>query len=104
MYISKLDLAKGYWQVPLDLEIRRKSSIVTPSAQYQCTVTPFGMMNSGAAFVRMMDTVLAGYEEFTDSFIDDSFVKLKTCICSDSVLRSPDFSGKFILQTDASGT
>jgi hypothetical protein len=33
-----------------------------------------------------------------------AFVKLKTCICSDSVLRSPDFSGKFILQTDATGT
>lgn len=77
MYISKLDLAKGYWQVPLDLEIRRKSSIVTPSGQYQCTVTPFGMMNSGAAFVRMMDTVLAGYEEFTDSFIYDSFCQIE---------------------------
>ena len=32
------------------------------------------------------------------------FDKLKICICSDSVLRSPDFSHKFILQTDASGT
>ena len=28
-------------------------------------------MNSGATFVRMMDKVLAGYEEFADSFIDD---------------------------------
>jgi hypothetical protein len=30
------------------------------------------------------------------------FDKLKICICSDSVLRSPYFSRKFILQTDAS--
>ena len=28
-------------------------------------------MHSGATFVRMMDKVLAGYEEFSDSFIDD---------------------------------
>jgi len=28
-------------------------------------------MNSGATFVHMMDKVLAGYEEFTHSFIDD---------------------------------
>jgi hypothetical protein len=32
-----------------------------------------------------------------------AFDKLKDCICSDPVLRSPDFSKKFILQTDASG-
>lgn len=29
---------------------------------------------------------------------------MKICICSDSVLRSPYFSCKFILQIDASGT
>jgi hypothetical protein len=32
-----------------------------------------------------------------------AFDKLKDCICSDPVLRSPDFSKKLILQTDASG-
>ena len=57
--------------VILDLESRRKSSFFTPSGQYQFTVTPFGLMNSGATFVHMMDKVLAGYEEFADSFIDD---------------------------------
>jgi hypothetical protein len=49
--ISKLDLTKGYWQVPLDLESRRKSSFATPSWQYQFIVPPVGMMNSGATFV-----------------------------------------------------
>lgn len=70
-YISKLDLFQDYWQVLPDLESRRKSSFFTPSVQYQFTVTPLGLMNSGATFVRMMDKVLAGYEEFTHSFIDD---------------------------------
>jgi hypothetical protein len=70
-YISKLDLTKGYWQVPLDLESRRKSIFTTPSWQYQFTFTPVGMMNSGATFVRMLDKVLAGYTEFANSFIDD---------------------------------
>jgi hypothetical protein len=30
---------------------------------------PFGIINSGATFVRMMD--LEGFDEFADSFIDD---------------------------------
>jgi hypothetical protein len=29
------------------------------------------MINSGATFVRMMDKVLEGFDEFADSFIDD---------------------------------
>jgi hypothetical protein len=70
-YISKLDLTKGYWQVPLDLESRHKSAFITPFGHYQFTVMPFGMINSGATFVRMMDKVLEGFDEFADSFIDD---------------------------------
>jgi hypothetical protein len=32
---------------------------------------PFGMINSGATFVRMIYKVLEGFDEFADSFIDD---------------------------------
>jgi hypothetical protein len=70
-YISKLDLTKGYWQVPLDLESRWKSAFITPFGHYQFTVMPFGMINSGATLVHMMDKVLEGFDEFADSFIDD---------------------------------
>lgn len=70
-YISKLDLTKGYWQVPLDEDARGKSAFVTPFGQYQFNVMPFGMVNSGATFVRLVHTVLSGYEEFSDAFIDD---------------------------------
>ena len=70
-YIGKLVLAKGYWQVPLDLESRQKSAFITPFGHYQFTVMPFGMINSGPTFVRMMDKVLEGFDEFADSFIDD---------------------------------
>ena len=73
-YISKLDLTKGYWQIPLDKESQEKSAFVTPFGQYEFLVTPFGMVNSGATFVRLMKEVLQGLDEFTDSYIDDIII------------------------------
>jgi hypothetical protein len=70
-YISKLDIAKGYWQVPLDKDARGKSAFVTPFGQYQFNIMPFGMVNSSASFVRLVHKVLSGYEKFSDAFIDD---------------------------------
>ena len=70
-FISKLDLTKGYWQVPLDEDAKRKSAFVTPFGHFQFTVMPFGMVNAGATFVRMMNKILAGHEDYADSFIDD---------------------------------
>ena len=34
---------------------------------------------------------------------DDAFNRLKECLCSEPILRCPDFSLPFVLQTDASG-
>ncbi|KAL5004007.1 hypothetical protein ScPMuIL_017463 [Solemya velum] len=70
-YLSKIDLTKGYWQVPLDEDAKQKSSFVTPFGQYRFTVMPFGMVCAPATFVRLMAKVLQGYESFTEAFIDD---------------------------------
>lgn len=73
-YISKLDLTKGYWQIPLSEAAQEISAFVTSFGHYQFTVMPFGMTNSAASFVRLMKKVLEGKEEFSDSFIDDILV------------------------------
>ncbi|CAC5401483.1 unnamed protein product [Mytilus coruscus] len=70
-YTSKIDLTKGYWQVPLDADVRRKSAFVTSFGHFQFTVMPFGMVNAGATFVRLMQKVLCGHEDYADSFIND---------------------------------
>ncbi|KAL5013042.1 hypothetical protein ScPMuIL_011593 [Solemya velum] len=70
-YLRKIDLTKGYWQVPLDEDAKQKSSFVTPFGQYRFTVMPFGMVCAPATFVRLMAKVLQGYESFTEAFIDD---------------------------------
>ena len=51
-YPSKIDLTKGYWQIPVAPEDVYKTAFVTPDGQYEFLRMPFGMVNSGATLVR----------------------------------------------------
>ena len=51
-YLSKIDLAKGYWQIPVAPEDVHETAFVTPEGQYEFTRMPLGMVNSGATLVR----------------------------------------------------
>lgn len=70
-YITTLDLARGYWQVPLAERDRAKTAFITPNGLYQFRVMPFGLNGAPATFQRMMDMVLQGLSEFTADYIDD---------------------------------
>ena len=49
-YVSKIDLLKGYWQVPLTPKAKEISAFVMPEGFYQYKVMPFGMKNTPATF------------------------------------------------------
>lgn len=49
-YVTKLDLLKGYWQVPLTHRAKEISAFVTPDAFLQYTVMPFGVRNAPTTF------------------------------------------------------
>ncbi|XP_070576386.1 uncharacterized protein [Ptychodera flava] len=70
-YITSIDLTKGYWQIPLDRDARAKSAFITPYGQYEFLVMPFGMQNAPATFMRLMQMVLDGCQEFASSYFDD---------------------------------
>jgi hypothetical protein len=57
-YVTKLDLMKGYWQIPLTERAVEVSAFVTPDGLYVYKVMPFGMKNSGATFQRLMNRVV----------------------------------------------
>lgn len=57
-YFSKLDLCKGYWQIPMVESDKEKTAFMTPQGQFQWTVMPFGLKNAGAVFSRMMRKLL----------------------------------------------
>ena len=73
-YISKIDLTKGFWQIPLTETSKEKGAFITPFGHYQFSVMPFGMIYSSASFVRLIRMVLSDCEEFTDAFIDDIII------------------------------
>ena len=72
-YFTKIDLSKGYWQVPVNEEDISKTAFVTHDGSYEFLRMPFGMMNSGATLVRGIRKLLMGMN-YVDSYIDDILV------------------------------
>ena len=72
-YYSKIDLSKGYWQIPVAEEDIKKTAFVTPDSTYCFMRMPFGMKNSGATLVRGMRKILAGMSNL-DSYIDNLII------------------------------
>lgn len=69
-YVTKLDMLKGYWQVPLTPHASAVSAFVTPDCFLQYTVMPFGMCNAPATFQRLINSVL-GDVPHCRAYLDD---------------------------------
>jgi hypothetical protein len=76
---SKLDLTKGFWQIPLDEASRKILAMDTPLGLYEPTNMPFGMKNAPAVFQREMQRVLKDrLYKGVMVFIDDILIYSKT--------------------------
>jgi cleavage and polyadenylation specificity factor subunit 1 len=67
---SKIDLRKGYWQVPVEPGDVPKTAVATPFGLFEFLRMPFGLRNAGSSFQRMMDRVIAGLP-FAYVYLDD---------------------------------
>ena len=74
---SKLDLRKGYHQVPVEANSVKKTAIITPFGLFEFLRMPFGLRNAGQTFQRMMDRVLQGLD-FCFCYLDDVLVASET--------------------------
>ena len=77
-YMTTLDLARGYWQVPVKQEDQHKTAFTTPYGLYHFKVMPFGLCGAPSTFQRMMDRLLRGAEEHAAAYIDDLVIYSQT--------------------------
>ena len=72
-YFSRIDLSKGYWQLPLSEDAKPKTAFQTPKGLFQFRRMPFGLVTAPASFCRLMRILLKGMENI-DNFIDDIII------------------------------
>ena len=72
--ISKLDLSKGFHQVPVNPKDMVKTAFVCPWGKSEYRRMPFGLRNAPAVFQLLMEKVLADHREYARTHIDDIFV------------------------------
>ncbi|CAM4703755.1 unnamed protein product [Lepidochelys kempii] len=81
-YFTTMDLTKGCWQVPLDLDVRLKSAFIPSLWPYEFLFLIFGLKGTPATFQRLVDKLLKGMENFPLAYIDDIYVFSQSSIRS----------------------
>ena len=59
-FFTTLDLASGFWQIPMDPLDRHKTSFATRKGKFEFLRMPFGLRNAPTTYQRMMCKVLQG--------------------------------------------
>ena len=72
-FYSTLDLASGFWQIPLDSASSYKCGLITEWGLFQMCRLPFGLKNAPSIFQRIMSVVLKDVANVT-VYIDDIVV------------------------------
>jgi len=73
-FISKMDLAKGYYQFRVKPEDVGKTAFVCHRGCFEFSRMPFGVINAPAVFQEIMQQVLEGDIDHCTPYMDDVIV------------------------------
>ena len=75
-YFTSLDMASGYWQIPIKESDREKTAFVVKRGLYEWNVMPFGLTNAPGTFQRFTNDIIkrANLNECCKVKIDDILV------------------------------
>ncbi|KAL0861276.1 hypothetical protein ABMA27_008837 [Loxostege sticticalis] len=75
---TSLDLASGYYQIPIAEESRSKTAFVTPDGQFEYNRMPFGLVNAPSVFQRTMNKILHDAKiKYAIVYMDDILIPCK---------------------------
>ena len=69
-YFCKIDLTKGYWQIPLEEDSKKYTAFQSPLGLMEFNFLPFGLAAASSTFQRMMRIVLRDINNVI-SYFDD---------------------------------
>ena len=76
-FFTKMDCCKGFWQLGLPDNCKHLTAFETPKGLFQFKTMPFGSVNSGATYCRLIRQVLANASN-VDSFVDYVWIFTET--------------------------
>ena len=79
VYLSVVDAARGFFQVPLNERDREKTAFVANNKLYQFRVMSLGLANAPSTYSRLMDLVLNGLTyRYCLVYLDDTIIYSKS--------------------------
>ena len=74
-YITKLDLKKGYWQIPMHPDSKQYTAFVCCEGKFHYNRMPFGLKTAPSIFQRFMNRVLGDARgKFAEAYLDDVII------------------------------